>query len=148
MRSLTRHYNIPKTSIFRHMKAVARLTARSSYVKPYLTEANVQARLKFAMSHLEPSSSENHLFNDMHNYVHIDEKWFYLTKVKKRFLRVTFLAAVARPRYDYSKCQMFDGKISVWPFMSYSRDRFGHVASFVVAKFGVQAEYIKTFFFS
>ncbi|ETV97386.1 hypothetical protein H310_09720 [Aphanomyces invadans] len=80
------------------MKAVARLKARSSYVKPHLTEAN----------------------------------WFYLTKVKKRFYlyedeemalrsvksksfitKVMLLAAVARPRYDYSKRQMFDGKIGV-----------------------------------
>ena len=27
-----------------------------------------------------------------------------------------FLAAVARPRYDYEKGEMFDGKIGIWPF--------------------------------
>ncbi|ETV76878.1 hypothetical protein H257_09316 [Aphanomyces astaci] len=40
LRSVAAHSGIPKTSIVRHMKAVTRLKARSSYVKPYLTEAN------------------------------------------------------------------------------------------------------------
>ncbi|KAH9132635.1 hypothetical protein AeRB84_015336 [Aphanomyces euteiches] len=72
----------------------------------------------------------------MHAYVHIDEKWFFLTKVKRRHYayddevvprrsgksrhfvtKVMFLAAVARPRYDYSKKKIFDGKLGVWPFV-------------------------------
>ncbi|KAF0692128.1 Aste57867_16754 [Aphanomyces stellatus] len=28
-----------------------------------------------------------------------------------------FMAAVARPRYDYTKNRMFDGKLGVWPFV-------------------------------
>ncbi|ETV97536.1 hypothetical protein H310_09450 [Aphanomyces invadans] len=83
------------------MKSVASLKARSSYVKPYLTEANVQARLKFAMSHLEPMALRSVKSNS------------FITKVM-------FLVDVARPQYDYSKCQMFDGKIGVWPFVSVS----------------------------
>ncbi|KAF0743340.1 hypothetical protein Ae201684_001817 [Aphanomyces euteiches] len=94
------------------------------------------ARLRFALSFLEPSSSENHLFDNMHSYVHVDEKWFYLTKVRRKFYvyedeeiaarsvkskgfitKVMFLAAVARPRYDYHRKTEFDGKIGVWPFV-------------------------------
>ncbi|KAH9102947.1 hypothetical protein AeMF1_020600, partial [Aphanomyces euteiches] len=90
------------------------------------------ARLRFALSFLEPSSSENHLFDNMHSYVHVDEKWFYLTKVRRKFYvyedeeiaarsvkskgfitKVMFLAAVARPRYDYHRKTEFDGKIGV-----------------------------------
>ncbi|KAH9109621.1 hypothetical protein AeMF1_015339 [Aphanomyces euteiches] len=94
------------------------------------------ARLRFALSFLEPSSSENHLFDNMHSYVHVDEKWFYLTKVRRKFYvyedeeiaarsvkskgfitKVMFLAAVARPRYDYHRKTEFDGKIGIWPFV-------------------------------
>ncbi|ETW07480.1 hypothetical protein H310_01989 [Aphanomyces invadans] len=70
--------------------------------------------MEFAMSFVRPDMQ----FNDLLNYVHIDEKWFYLTKtirtycfvpgeseaerkcMNKRFLtKVMFLTAVARLRY-------------------------------------------------
>ncbi|KAF0705573.1 hypothetical protein AaE_014460 [Aphanomyces astaci] len=38
-------------------------------------------------------------------------------KSKKFITKVMFLAAVARPRYDAHKKQMFDGKIGIWPFV-------------------------------
>ncbi|KAH9103000.1 hypothetical protein AeMF1_020566 [Aphanomyces euteiches] len=113
-----------------------RFKARSSYVKPLLTSDNKTTRLKFAMSFLRPSSSGNLVFNDMFNYVHVDEKWFYLTKVKRKYYvyddeelalrsvkskhfitKVMFLAAVSRPHYDYGKKKNFDGKIGLWPFV-------------------------------
>ncbi|ETV82539.1 hypothetical protein H257_05143 [Aphanomyces astaci] len=72
----------------------------------------------------------------MDNYVHVDEKWFYLTKVNRRYYvyddeevaartvkskhfitKVMFLAAVARPRFDPHTRRVFDGKIGVWPFV-------------------------------
>ena len=37
-------------------------------------------------------------------------------KVKDLFLKIMFLAAVARPRYDLEKGEMFDGKIGIRPF--------------------------------
>ncbi|KAF0731421.1 hypothetical protein Ae201684P_007029 [Aphanomyces euteiches] len=72
----------------------------------------------------------------MHDYVHADEKWFNVTMVKRMFYaykdevipvrrvkskthisKVMFLAAVAKPRYDYNRRQYFDGKIGIWPFL-------------------------------
>ncbi|KAF0774729.1 hypothetical protein AaE_001571 [Aphanomyces astaci] len=72
--------------------------------------------------------TEGHVFVNMHNYVHVDEKWFFITTVKRRFYlydellaeraaKVMFLAAVACPRYDPHKKKMFDGKIGIWPFV-------------------------------
>uniref|UniRef100_H3GUF4 Uncharacterized protein n=1 Tax=Phytophthora ramorum TaxID=164328 RepID=H3GUF4_PHYRM len=71
----------------------------------------------------------------MYDIVHVDEKWFYEDVDKhshyavegeeapprrrrsKRFIPKTmFLAAVAKPRYDYHTKYMFDGKIGIWPF--------------------------------
>ncbi|KAF0704090.1 hypothetical protein AaE_015111 [Aphanomyces astaci] len=76
-------------------------------------------------------------FLDMHDVVHLDEKWFnadkdrrkvYLTKGErigrracksKRFIpKVMFLAAVARPQYDDAGNLIFDGKIGMWPFVT------------------------------
>ncbi|KAF0717577.1 Aste57867_2222 [Aphanomyces stellatus] len=117
------------------MKKTARLKAKSSYVKPLLTEANRIARLAFAKSFLRPSLNGHHVFVNMYDQVHVDEKWFFLTKVKRRIYvyadeevatravqsnsfitKVMFLAAVARP-YDYRTRKFFDGKLGVWPFV-------------------------------
>ena len=87
---------------------------------------------------LDPASvtTENPYFKDMLEYIHVDEKWFYLTKLSskyylvpgedephrtcknKRFItKVMFLAAVAVPRWDQSRNQWFNGKIGLWPFV-------------------------------
>jgi hypothetical protein len=70
------------------------------------------------------------------NEVHVDEKWWFISEVdqitylvpgekpplrtckhKKHIMKVMFLAATARPRYnDAGEC-MFDGKIDIWPFV-------------------------------
>ncbi|XP_071687835.1 uncharacterized protein [Rutidosis leptorrhynchoides] len=79
-------------------------------------------------------SSSSHVFRDMFNVVHIDEKWFYLSRSSKRYYlvpgeneplrackskkfitKVIFLAAVARPRYDTSGNEVFSGKIGIFP---------------------------------
>ncbi|ETV73042.1 hypothetical protein H257_12079 [Aphanomyces astaci] len=136
LRSLSAAYGIPMTTIFSHMKKNPRFKARSNYVKPHLTPANIEERLKFAMSFVRPLPSGRHLFNDMHDYVHVDEKWFYLMKVKRRYYmyndeevaaravkskrfitKVMFLAAVARPRYDPHGKKEWDGNGGVWPFV-------------------------------
>ena len=70
----------------------------------------------------------------MFDYVHIDEKWFYMTKVKKTYYlvvdeelperavksknfiqKVMFMTAVARPCWDHISKKMFDRKIGMWP---------------------------------
>src|SRR5690242_8698016 len=73
----------------------------------------------------------------MMDVVHVDEKWFNMTKVKKTFYlgstesiphrqcksktfieKIMFLAAVARPRWDTFRNKTFDGKLSMWPFIT------------------------------
>ena len=97
---------------------------------------NKKARLQFCLSMLELNSLNNNpIFKSMFNYVHIDEKRFYMSKElekyhllpqeqeplrtckSKRFItKVMVLAAVARPRFDSSRNQEFDGKIGIFPF--------------------------------
>jgi len=73
----------------------------------------------------------------MHNIIHIDEKWFYLTKKSENYYflldedelhrtcksknfiaKVMFLVAQARPRFDAQGNEFFDGKIGVFPFFT------------------------------
>ncbi|ETV67813.1 hypothetical protein H257_16050 [Aphanomyces astaci] len=136
LRSLSAACGIPITTIISHMKKNPRFKARSNYVKPHHIPANVGEWLKFAMSFVRPLPGGRYLFNDMHDYVHVDEKWFYLTKVKgryyvyddeevtvravksKRFItNVMFLATVARPRYDPHGKKAWDAKVVFWPFV-------------------------------
>ena len=70
----------------------------------------------------------------MENLIHIDKKWFHLTKDGQRFIiaadeeepyrhvqhksfltKIMFLCAVARPMYNMRENAWFDGKIGIWP---------------------------------
>ena len=81
-----------------------------------------------------PLSNGIRTFGDMFNVVHIDEKWFYMTRESKRcylvpgeietlrtckskkfITKIMFLAAVARPRYDDFGNEVFSGKIGIFP---------------------------------
>jgi hypothetical protein len=87
-------------------------------LKPLLTAENMLARVDFCLICIKSSG----YYDDMFNYVHIDEKWFYITHINqkyyllpdkeppnhecksKRFItKVMFMAAVARPSFDYEK---------------------------------------------
>lgn len=132
LRSLSHAIQIPKSTLHRHLKQGTTIKRISSTIKPLLTEENCHSRLRFSLSMLKP----NGFFIDMYDYVHIDEKWFYLTKAKRSYytllnekppersckskryiMKVMFMAAVARPRYDYGRQQNFNGKIGIWPFV-------------------------------
>ena len=87
---------------------------------------------------LETSSLPHELkFIGMYNIVHIDEKWFYMTKKSKKYYllpseddplrscqsknfipKVMFLTAIARPRFDDEGNETFSGKIGVFPLVN------------------------------
>ena len=75
------------------------------------------------------------MLHDFEDFVHVDEKWFYLfvdgqrfylsdeevppvRKVQsKRFItKVMLIAAVARPRHNPATNTFFDGKTGLWSF--------------------------------
>lgn len=93
----------------------------------------MQHRVQFCKAHI---NIERALFHSMMNVIHVDKKWFYLTRntqkyyllngeqephrttKSKRFVqKVMFLTAVARPQWDHSRNQRFDGKLGIWPFV-------------------------------
>ncbi|KAI5385521.1 hypothetical protein KIW84_072209 [Lathyrus oleraceus] len=113
------------------------LRRHSSALKPHMTEDNMKSRLKFCLSMLEESNiSYDPKFQSMYNIVHIDEKWFYMTQKNKNYyllsnedepyrscknknfiMKVMFLVAVARPRFDNEGNETWSGKIGVFPLV-------------------------------
>ena len=104
----------------------------TSSLKPTLTEENKMSRCELALPLVDKDNTSK--FEKMENLIHIDEKWFYLTKDGQRFIiaadegelyrhvqhksfltKIMFLCAVARPRYDTRRNARFDGKIGIWP---------------------------------
>ena len=79
LRSLSCASGIPKTTLFRKLKERKLLKRVSSTVKPLLTDRNKIDRLKFCLSYVKPDGC----FENFFNHVHIDEKWFYLSNVKR-----------------------------------------------------------------
>ena len=104
----------------------------TSSLKPTLTEENKMSRIELALSFIKKNNTSK--FEKMEDLIHINEKWFYLTKDGQRFIivvneeepyrhdqhksfltKIMFLCAVARPSYDTNKNAWFDGKIGIWP---------------------------------
>ena len=73
-------------------------------------------------------------YQDMWDHIHLDEKWFFLTQEKERYLllldeknpkhctkhkshitKVMFLCAVARPHFNPFVNSWWDRKLGIWP---------------------------------
>ena len=104
---------------------------------PLLTAEHKIARTFYARSRLNLQTG---LFDSFDAEVHVDEKWFYITRQSQRMYitqrekeavvvptrrvvhkshitKVMFLAATARPLFDEEGACTFDGKIGCWPIV-------------------------------
>ncbi|XP_050217716.1 uncharacterized protein LOC126668569 [Mercurialis annua] len=135
IRRMSTVLKILKSTTHRRIQEGA-IRARSNSLKPFLTEDNKKLRLKFCVFMINQDTVDSQpMFTNMYDYVHIDEKWFYLIKVSqifylhpqeikplrtcksKRFItKVMFLGAVARPRITAAN-EQFSGKIGIFPFV-------------------------------
>ena len=103
-----------------------------SSLKPTLMDENKVSRMELALSFINQNDTSK--FEHMDDLIHIDKKWFYLTKDGQCFIiaveeaepyrhvqhksfltKIMFLCVVARPRYDTNKNAWFDRKIGIWP---------------------------------
>jgi hypothetical protein len=135
IRSLAWALNTNPTSVFRLLKKGI-IRRHSNSIKPFLKEENKRSRMEFCLSMLE-GIPHDPMFKSMHNIIHIDEKWFYLTKKSENYYllpdedephrtcksknfiaKVMFLVAQARPRFDAQGNEIFDGKIGIFPFVT------------------------------
>ncbi|XP_057810276.1 uncharacterized protein LOC131024755 [Salvia miltiorrhiza] len=135
IRSLASGINCSKSTVGRWISK-GLIKAHTSAIRPDLTAPNKLLRLRFSLEAIEYDRILKVLqFKDMHNTVHIDEKWFYMTKVNHRFYltpgeaephrtckskkhikKVMFMCAVCRPIFAEDGSVLFDGKIGIWPF--------------------------------
>jgi hypothetical protein len=137
IRSLAKALGVNRTTLHRRFKW-GELNRHTNTLKPLLTEANKVQRMKFCLAMLNENSlpSPEPTFKVMDDMVHIDEKWFILSRVrntyyllpkepkplrtvknKNNIAKVMFLTAVARPRYGEGDIVTFDGKIGTWAFV-------------------------------
>ncbi|KAH9191839.1 hypothetical protein AeNC1_006185 [Aphanomyces euteiches] len=90
-RDLAEATGIPKSVLFDRFKA-AYFKKYTRPLKPQLTPANLYFRSKWASSHITSDSS----VDSMENYVHVDEKWFFLKMAKCTFYGLPDKAPPAR----------------------------------------------------
>ena len=135
LRSLAGRLGIPKSTVFRikEEKLAKVIMPVSIAVKPLLTEAHKLRRVMHAVSKVNAFENKYHHFYDS---VHVDEKWFFISETvlrcyvagdetpperlaqnKDHMIKVMFLCAIARPRFDGAGNCTFDGKIGMWPFV-------------------------------
>jgi hypothetical protein len=109
-------------------------------IKPLLSDHHKLERVGFTYS-MSSRVGAAYTYEDMHDVVHVDEKWFYVVKDgqgcyilpcevgvdgkeprpprvqhKSHITKVMFLCAVARPRLDHHGRRL-DGKIGLWPIV-------------------------------
>ena len=134
-------FDISKSTLQDYMKLMG-LQVRRAYLKPLLTYNHRLMRLQFIDSKIEHRGHGNYAFRNELNEIHIDEKWFYTVKLKRRFRllpeddpiippkvhhkshipKVMFLTAIARPRdvmLPDGTVHHFDGKLGIWTFGEY-----------------------------
>lgn len=134
LRTLGEALGVNYVSLYRRVKE-GLLRRHTNALKPHLKEETKIARLQFCLSMLETHSLLNEpKFVDIYNIVHIDEKWFYMTKKSENYYllptedepvrtcqsknfigKVIFLVAMARPRFDDDGNEFFgkDWSISI-----------------------------------
>ncbi|KAF0747401.1 hypothetical protein AaE_007744 [Aphanomyces astaci] len=126
---------VPKSKRTTFRSIAAALNMPRSTLHDYYKRGIFVVRVKWAMDHLHVVDGSQVGFGNLMEYVHVDEKWFFGTSVKKTYYlapgeepphrtckskhfinKVMFLSAVARPRWDPVKNEWFDGKIGTWHF--------------------------------
>ncbi|XP_057517960.1 uncharacterized protein LOC130798880 [Amaranthus tricolor] len=122
--------------VYRMMKS-DNIRAYTNSIKPKLSHYHKIRRLNFILSQIIPPTVDNLLkFSLMYNVVHIDEKWFYMSRKTPRYYlfpweeeepyrcvqnknfigKVMFIAAVARPQISTNGEVLWDGKIGIFSF--------------------------------
>ncbi|XP_057793204.1 uncharacterized protein LOC131009814 [Salvia miltiorrhiza] len=135
MRIMSTNLGVSKSLIHKWVKE-KKLKPHTNAIKPFLTPQNRLSRLSWSLKQLSSISEGGFIkFQSMYNTIHIDEKWFYLTKIKDRYYlmpdeeepyrtckskryidKIMFMCAVARPIFDIDGTILFDGKFGIFPF--------------------------------
>ncbi|XP_042056175.1 uncharacterized protein LOC121800731 [Salvia splendens] len=105
LRKMAVKLNVSKSTLGQWVKH-GKLRPHTNAIKPALTNVNKIARVRWSLSQLQPQITQGRVpYQSMHNVVHIDEKWFYMTK-----------ASDSRPHFGMDGQPTYDGKVGIFPF--------------------------------
>ncbi|XP_021854804.2 uncharacterized protein [Spinacia oleracea] len=136
VRDLASMLHISPSSTIQRMIQRGTIKPHTNPLHPGLKEPNMLARVKWILDLLIGNTAETKSeYYPMFDFVHLDEKWFYLSRKSQRVYlaqhekgkyraassskfipNVMFTAVVARPRFNEQKECTFDGKIGIFPF--------------------------------
>ncbi|XP_042008976.1 uncharacterized protein LOC121757510 [Salvia splendens] len=98
--------DLSKSAVGRKVKA-GELRPHTNAVKPLLTAANKLTRMKWGLIHVQPVVHNGMLkYHTMHNVVHIDEKWFFMTKTTDRYYLLPDVEEPYRSYHTLEKIEM------------------------------------------
>ncbi|XP_047312720.1 uncharacterized protein LOC124916029 [Impatiens glandulifera] len=101
-------------STFWRWKQAKQIRTHNNAIKISLTSAQKLLRLQFCLQSIVVDTTINKFrFKSMAHIVHIDEKWFYLTKTAQNFYLSPDEPDLYRPIYDSQGLCIFDGKIGM-----------------------------------
>ncbi|XP_021856161.1 uncharacterized protein [Spinacia oleracea] len=135
IRDLAKMFHIGETTFWRMIKR-GNVRPHTNPLHPGLQDPNMVQRVKWVINLLEGDNPQTkRQYQPMFDFVHIDEKWFYLSKKAQRMYlgrdergkyksgksskfipKVMFTAAIARPRFNSQNECTFDGKLMIFPF--------------------------------
>ena len=101
VRSLGHQLGVAKSTVQDHLKN-GWLQSFTNTVKPVLTETHKLDRMEYCIDQLEVNAETNTAkFNEDYATIHVDEKWFFLRKIRRRVLGVP--GEQIEPRHTGSK---------------------------------------------
>ncbi|XP_021736527.1 uncharacterized protein LOC110703077 [Chenopodium quinoa] len=131
---------MPKTALHR-LRQQGRLRTHTSTNHPALTEKHKVARIKWVLSLINhvPAIGDP-TFTDMQQWIHLDEKWFYINPETRTFyllpteddpyraqqsrrfkIKAMFMGMIGKPLFDAENNMIHDGKYGPFPFVKYER---------------------------
>ncbi|XP_057532935.1 uncharacterized protein LOC130810827 [Amaranthus tricolor] len=137
IRDVPSFLDVAPSTVWRLIKR-GEIKAHSNPLHPALTDANKIRRVEWILSLIQEDTIQRHpIYKVIYDFIHIDEKWFHLTKKTQRVYlshkekipyraaksskfipKAMFLGVVARPRWNrYGQC-IFYGKIGIFPFIN------------------------------
>lgn len=85
LRSFAAALGVSPSTVYRLLKRGI-LRSHTNSIKPKLTDKHRTARLQFVVSRVIPGTIHTlPRFKMMYNMVHIDEKWFFMSRITQRF---------------------------------------------------------------
>ena len=136
--NLSQALGVSTTTAWKMTRVDNILQPHTAAVKPILSDDHKLFRLMYAANRIIWCDTA-YVYEPSYNEIHVDAKWFdiqpccqrmYLTKKeiednkvkakvqhKSHIMKVMFLTAVGRPRFNRDGECTFDGKIGMWPFV-------------------------------